>query len=154
MWQRIQTVFLAIAVISLVACIFLPIWGFNASDGTIHELYPLHYSTIQNGARTTNYFPYCITAVLAIASATLAIVSIRRYDNRLLQMKIGALNSFLMAGTIASGIVLSHNLTKITGGGQYGFGLFVPGIAVVCNLIANQFIRRDERLVRDSNRLR
>lgn len=155
MWQRIQTVFLAIVILSLVATIFLPIWGFHAGDGTIHELYPLHYSTtIQNGARATNYFPYCITAVLAIASATLAIVSIRRYDNRLLQMKIGALNSLLIAGAIASGIILANGLMKKAGGGQYGYGLFVPGIAVVFNLLANQFIRRDERLVRDSNRLR
>jgi glucan phosphoethanolaminetransferase (alkaline phosphatase superfamily) len=154
MWQRIQTVFLVIAVVSLIASIFLPIWGYQGNDGVTHELYPLHYSTIQNGARTTNYFPYCITAVLAIASATLATVSIRRYDNRLLQLKIGALNSLLIAGTIASGIILSNVLMKATGGGQYGYGLFIPGIAVVCNLVANQFIRRDEKLVRDSNRLR
>jgi hypothetical protein len=154
MWQRIQTVFLVIVILSLVASIFLPIWGFQASDGTIHELYPLHYSIIQNGVRTTNYFPYCITAVLAIASATLAVVSVRRYNKRMLQMKIGALNSFIIAGTIASGIFLSRGLTNDVGGGQYGYGLFVPGIAVVFNLLANQFIRRDERLVRDSNRLR
>ena len=154
MWQRIQTVFLAIAVASLVASIFLPIWGYLGNDGITHELYPLHYSTIQNGARSANYFPYCITAVLAIASATLAVISIRRYDNRLLQLKIGAVNSLLMAGTIASGIILSNGLMKTVGGGNYGFGLFVPGIAVVCNLVANQFIRRDEKLVRDSNRLR
>jgi hypothetical protein len=154
MWQRIQTVFLVIAVASLAASIFLPIWGYHGAGGVTHELYPLHYSTIQNGARTTNYYPYCITAVLAIASATLAMISIRRYDNRLLQLKIGALNSLLMAGTIASGIILANGLMTETGGGQYGYGLFVPGIAVVCNLVANQFIRRDEKLVRDSNRLR
>jgi hypothetical protein len=154
MWQRIQTVFLIIAVASLIASIFLPIWGNHGSDGVTHELYPLHYSTIQNEVRTTNYFPYCITAVLAIAASTLATISIRRYDNRLLQLRIGALNSLLMAATIASGIILSNGLTKATGGGQYGYGLFIPGIAVVCNLVANQFIRRDEKLVRDSDRLR
>jgi hypothetical protein len=154
MWQRIQTVFLVFVIVSLVGTIFLPIWGFQAGDGTTHVLYPLHYTIIQNGTRTANYFPYCITAVLAIASATLAIISVRRYDNRVLQMKIGALNSFLIAGTIASGIFLSRGLMNDLGGGQYGYGLFVPGVAVVFNLLANQFIRRDERLVRDSNRLR
>lgn len=154
MWQRIQTVFLVIVVISLIASIFLPIWGFNAADGKTHVLYPLHYSVIENGVRTTNYFPYCLTAVFSVVAATLAITSIRRFDNRMLQMKIGAINSLLVAGTVASAIIFSNSLTKTLGGGQYGFGIFVPGIAVICNLLANRFIRRDEKLVRDSDRLR
>src|SRR5690349_9089727 len=99
MWQRIQTVFLVIAVIGLVATIFLPIWGYKESETTTHELYALHYTKIENGQRTTSYLPYCLTAILAIAAATVAVVEIRRYDNRILQMKLGALNSFFMAGT-------------------------------------------------------
>ena len=153
MWQRIQTVFLLIAIVSLLATIFLPIWGYQAGDGTVHELYPLHYSTSLSGVRTTTYFPYCITAILAIASATLALISVRRYDNRMLQMKLGALNSLFITGVIASAIIFS-NMVKGDYAGAYGYGLWVPAIAVVCNLVANQFIRRDEKLVRDSNRLR
>lgn len=154
MWQRIQTVFLAIAVVSLIASIFLPVWGFQADDGTRYELYPLHYTITVNGVRTTQYFPYCLTAILAIASATLALIEIRRFDNRMLQMKLGVLNSFFMAGTIAAGVLFSNGFTQAHPNGSYGYGLWVPGIAVLCNFLANRFIRRDEKLVRDSNRLR
>ena len=35
-----------------------------------------------------------------------------------------------------------------------GLGLWLPGAAVICNLLANRFIRKDERLVRDADRLR
>lgn len=154
MWQRIQTVFLAVAILSLVSSIFLPIWGFQENETTKHQLYALHYSKIENGTPTATYVPYCLTAILAIASATIAMISIRRYDNRMLQMKLGALNSLLMAGTIASAVYFASSLLKAHQGGQFGFGLWVPGIAVVCNLLANQFIRRDEKLVRDSDRLR
>jgi hypothetical protein len=154
MWQRIQTLFLAVAIISLVASIFLPIWGFQTADGTTHELYALHYTVIKGDTRTTSYMPYCLTAMLILAAATIAVIEIRRFDNRLLQMKLGALNSFFMAGAIAAAVIFANNMVKTHGGGQYGLGLWIPGIAVICNLLANQFIRRDEKLVRDSDRLR
>jgi Na+-transporting NADH:ubiquinone oxidoreductase subunit NqrE len=154
MWQRIQTLFLVIAIISLVGTIFLPIWVYQDASGQAHELYPLHYTIKQNEVRTTQYFPYAITAVLAFAAATLAFIEVRRFKNRVLQMKLGALNSLFMAGTIAAGVIFSNQLVKTFQGGHYGLGLWLPGIAVVCNLLANRFIRRDERLVRDSDRLR
>jgi hypothetical protein len=154
MWQRIQTLFLVIVIISLIASIFLPIWGFQESAGKIHELYPLHYTVIENGVRTTQYYPYCLTAVLAIAAATLAFISVRKYKDRVLQMKLGALNSLVLAGTILSAILFANQFLKVYQAGQYGFGLWIPGIAVIFNLIANRFIRRDEKLVRDSDRLR
>ena len=154
MWQRIQTVFLIIAIGSLLTTIFLPIWVLQETSGKAHALYALHYSTLENGVKTTIYFPYSITAILALAAATLAFVEVGKYKDRLLQMKIGALNSLFMAGTIGSAVFFANQMLKTFNGGHYGWGLWVPGLAVLCNLIANRLIRRDERLVRDSERLR
>jgi hypothetical protein len=155
MWQRIQTVFLVISVMSLIAAIVFPIWVQEAI-GQTHKLFALHYSiTGQSGEMiTTQYLPYCITAVLAVASITISLIEIGKYRNRLLQMKLGALNSLFLAGTIASAFIFSNQLAKEFDGGRLGLGLWLPGIAVLCNLLANRFIRRDEKLVRDSNRLR
>jgi hypothetical protein len=154
MWQRIQTVFLVIAIISLIVSIFLPIWVYQAPIGQSHQLFPLHYSVIENGQRDTQYFPYSLTAILAIASITIAIIEIGKYKDRVLQMKLGALNSLFMAGTIGCAVIFSNQMIKTFQSGNYGLGLWLPGVAVICNLIANRFIRRDERIVRDSNRLR
>lgn len=154
MWQRIQTVFLLIVISSLIAMLFLPIWGFRDGSGKIHELYPLHYTVTENGVRTVQYFPYFLTAILAISAATIALISVRKYKDRVLQMKLGALNSFFLVGTILSAILFANQFIKAFQGGKYGIGLWIPGIAVVCNLLANIFIRRDERLVRNSERLR
>jgi hypothetical protein len=156
MWQRIQSVFLVIAILSLIATLFFPIWV-HETIGQSHKLFPLHYSiTGQSGEMiTTDYYPYCITAILAIAAITLAIIEMGKYRHRVLQMKLGALNSLFLAGTIAAAFIFSNQLAKeFDGGGQFGLGLWLPGVAVLCNLLANRFIRRDERLVRDSNRLR
>lgn len=154
MWQRIQTVFLAIAILSLVSSIFLPIWVHQEASGKTHVLYALHYSTTENGIQSATYFPYSVTAMLAIAAATLAFVEIGKYKDRLLQMKLGALNSLFMAGTIGAAVLFANQMFETFKGGSYGLGLWVPGVAVICNLVANRFIRRDEKLVRDSERLR
>ncbi len=155
MWQRIQTVFLLIAIISLIAAIFFPIWVHQDTIDQTHKLFAFHYSiTGQSGEMITQYFPYSLTAILAIASITISFIEIRKFKDRVLQMKLGALNSLFLAGAIASAFIFSNQLSKEFEGGQFGLGLWLPGIAVVCNLLANRFIRRDERLVRDSNRLR
>jgi hypothetical protein len=154
MWQRIQTVFLIIAIISLIGSIFFPIWVFHESSGQTHSLYALHYTVTEGTEATTKYFPFSVTAILAIAAITIAIIEIRKFKKRVVQMKLGALNSLFMAGSIASAVIFSNQLIKSFQGGNYGLGLWLPGVAVICNLLANQFIRRDEKIVRDSDRLR
>jgi ABC-type Na+ efflux pump permease subunit len=154
MWQRIQTVFLSIVILSLVAAIFLPIWVYQDAAGKAHALYALHYSTMENGVTTTLYFPYAITAILMAASATLAFIEIRTFKNRIAQIKMGALNALLIAGSMCSAVYFATEMIKTYKGGSYGLGLWMPAVAVVCNWLAIRFIKKDEKLVRDSSRLR
>lgn len=159
MWQRIQTVFLLIVIISLAAALFFPIWVFHdQASQVVHQLFPLHYSTSETGANSdlqaSNFFPYSLTGILAIAAITVSLIEIRKFKDRVLQMKLGALNSLFMAGTILCAVLFSNQFMKAHQGGGYGLGLWLPGIAVVFNLLANRFIRRDEKIVRDSTRLR
>jgi hypothetical protein len=54
-----------------------------------------------------------------------------------------------------SAIWFSSDLTELHPAGfRYGPGLYMIFAAVICNWLAVRFIRRDERLVRDSERLR
>jgi hypothetical protein len=154
MWQRIQTVFLVIAVISLIATIFLPIWVYQDGSGKSYELYALHYSITENGVKTTKYFPYSLTAILLVASATVAFIEIGKFRDRIVQIKLGALNSVFMAGGLGASVYFASSMVKTFQGGLYGLGLWLPAVAVVCNWLAMRFIRRDEKLVRDSDRLR
>ena len=153
MWQRIQTLFLVLVVVSMVLSMFLPIW--NITDGTKEmQLDPLHFTIVENGARVTSYFPYCMTAILMTAAATLAILEIRRFDNRITQIKIGTLNSLVLAGVMICVVVFYNNVTKEYGYGRYGLSLWIPFIGVASNWLAMRFIRKDEKLVRDSDRIR
>jgi hypothetical protein len=154
MWQRKQTIFLALTSLCMVLMIFFPVWV--AADGNlIRMLYPLHYTIRGSEADTTIYYPYASCAILAIAAATVAIIEIGKFENRLLQLKLGALNSVLMAGALGTAVYFATRLIKSNQlAGGYDLGLYLPAIAMVSNMIANRFIRKDEKLVRDSERIR
>jgi len=154
MWQRIQTVFLVIAILSLIASILQPIWLYTDVMGKDHELFAFHFTIIEKGVRTTVYFPYTFTAILAIAAITVAVIEIRKFNDRMLQMKLGALNSLFMAGTLGAAVLFANSMHKNFHAGQFGLGLWLPAVAVACNWLAMRFIKRDEKIVRDSQRLR
>jgi hypothetical protein len=155
MWQRIQTVFLALVVVVMLASMFLPLWKYVDGGGIRYELYPLHYSIIEGDQRSTAYFPYSVTAVLMIAAATIAIQTIRRYDNRLTQMKLAAFNTLLLMAVMGAVVYFSMRLNdefKYIGMSRGALWTIFAGVAF--NWLAMRFIRRDERIVKDSERLR
>lgn len=149
MWQRIQTVFLAAAIIVLLVSLVQPIWSIrtDVNETVLTPFYLLRDTSYQ-------YFPFTLTAILSVASITLSATSIMRYRNRILQIKLGALNSLVLVGVVGSSVYFATQLISEFHGGGYGLGMYLPLIAVLCNLAANFFIRKDERLVRSSERLR
>ena len=94
---------------------------------------------------------------LAAASAALAIFEIFQYRNRFLQLKLGTLNMLLICGVIGAGFFYSTQgemLLNVKLRGAYQAGFYLPTFALLLNLLANRFIRSDERLVRSMDRLR
>jgi Domain of unknown function (DUF4293) len=154
MWQRIQSVFLGVTILSLISGLFFPVIG--VEEGTVYRLYPIYFMIKINGQITTSqYIPFSLTAILMVASLVIAIQEIRRFDDRLLQIKLGTLNSLLLAAVMVCNVIFSNQLIKnYPLPWKYDFSLYSSFVAVVCNWIAIRFIRRDEKLVRDSNRLR
>jgi hypothetical protein len=158
MWQRKQTIFLGITVLCLILMNFFPIW--IASDAETEKILTsfsyTELSKSNNGeVVSATFYPYLISAILAIAAATIAVIEIGKFTNRMLQLKLAALNSLFMAGSIGSAVYFATTLIKSNQlAGTYGAGLYLPAAAMVSNMIANRFIRRDEKLVRDSDRIR
>ncbi|MBX2965151.1 MAG: DUF4293 domain-containing protein [Cyclobacteriaceae bacterium] len=149
MWQRIQTVFLVITIVSLLVSLIQPIWQAQAGETTL-VLTPFYL--LEN--TTYSYLPYSLTAILAIAAITIAIFEIKRFDNRPLQIKLGALNSLILAGFMVSAVLFTNSLMKQHQGATGKVWLILAGAAVISNWLAIRFIRRDERIVRESDRLR
>lgn len=155
MWQRIQSVFLGVVILSLIIGLLMPVWV-SAGEGVEYRLYPIYFMVKQNGQITTSqYFPFCITAMLMVAAVTIAITEFRRYDNRLLQVKLGTLNSLILAGVMICDVLFSNQMIKAYPiPWKFDFSLYLTFVAVACNWLAIRFIRKDEKMVRDSDRLR
>lgn len=149
MWQRIQTVFLGIAAIALIAALVMPLWEARAGEEII-VLTPFYL--LKSG--TYSYYPYALTAVFTVASLTLVLLTIKRYDNRIVQMKLGLFNTLILTGIMICIVWFVLSLNKQYPIARNGYGMFFIFGAVICNWLAVRFIRRDEKLVKDSERLR
>ncbi len=148
MWQRIQTIFLSLIAIFMISMIFLPLWIGISGENAI----TLTAMKLSIGEKEI-FFPYSIVATLAFAAATLAVIEITKFKNRLTQIKLGALNSLVMAASMVVPFLFVREL-ETEYQGAFATGLFMPALSLIFNSIANRFIRRDERLVKESDRLR
>jgi hypothetical protein len=158
MLQRIQTLLLAIVTIAMLAVTALPIW--EKSSASLNQKVTLTSFALENckGTICISSNTTIIIAILAVISAVIAAFSITQYKKRMLQMTLGLVNSILIA------IVLGYTFYQVfkvgipmfepENQGSYGAGFIAAVIAMLCNMIANRFIRRDEMLVKSADRMR
>ncbi len=159
MIQRVQSLFLLGVAFSLAASLFFPIWekqDTNNGSGVILEAFYAETHSVGQPV-TREYFPTAILAIVALVAISLAVIEIFQFRNRLNQIKLGAVNSLVMAGFLGIAIYFTFRLEEmvpVPGEGTYEFGLYLPAIALICNLLANRYIRKDDSLVRSVDRIR
>lgn len=167
MIQRIQSVFLLILVIAMVSVLFLPLWH-KTNPKTGDEVVLTSFSlAAQPGAVTGGTAAVAATAIsentiaiagLAIIIALVALYEIFQYKNRFTQIKLGMLNSLLLAALLGTIFYYSSyvgdELVKTDTPGDYQAGFYLPVLGLIVNSLANRFIKRDEDLVRSVDRLR
>lgn len=163
MIQRIQSVFLFFVAASLVTLVFFPLWNkVDVEKSEVITLTALEMTytkmDIDTGEEqviaTKQTFHI---AALALVAAGIALFSIFKFNNRLMQIKLGALNSLVMAIALGISVYLIFQGEKqILPGeqGNYLFGFYMFVSAMMFNALANRFIRKDENLVRSADRLR
>lgn len=159
MIQRVQSLFLLGVAVCLIAMLFFPIWqkiDVESQRGTTLKAYATEsYSGTEE--TTLKYFPAATLGILAIVGSLIAIFEMFQYRSRLSQIKLGALNSLVMAGVLGLSVYFTFRLEQSLASqdqGHYELGMYLPAIALICNLLANRFIRRDENLVRSVDRIR
>ncbi|MEJ7662029.1 MAG: DUF4293 family protein [Hymenobacter sp.] len=92
-----------------------------------------------------------VVAVLALAAAALAVFEIFQFRNRCTQLKLGAANILLIIATFGAAFYFSNQGEVFLNPkleGQFGLAFYLPTLALLLNLLATRFIRRDEQLVR------
>ncbi len=154
MIQRIQTVFLFLAIIALVLFNIFPYWQVAAGEeGARMQLMSYGFATTVQGETTVDYGLYALVAGLSGVAIIIALVEIFTYKNRLTQMKLAIANSFLMTATL---VLMTYFVVGLQEEyqGDFGLGIFVFALAMLLNILARRFIQKDEKLVRSVDRLR
>ncbi|GAA4008798.1 hypothetical protein GCM10022408_21160 [Hymenobacter fastidiosus] len=158
MIQRIQSVFLLLLALAMLSVLFLPLWSKLdplSNQELVLTATKLTYAHSDAGMSVPT--PTYLIAVLAIASAAVALFEISQFRNRFMQLKLGILNFLLIVATIGATFYFSgvgEKLLNVKIPGTFEAGFYLPTVALLLNLLANRFIRRDEQLVRSIDRLR
>lgn len=163
MLQRVQSIFMFIAAIAIIAMTFFPLWvKSDIETGEIVTMTAFEVKFEQENRETKertllgsqNIIYISIGAFLA---GGVMLFSISRFKSRMTQVKLNALFSLLCA-LILVGMVL--NMTKANElihpefSGQSKLGFYLPIVAMFNNFLANRFIRKDEALVKSADRIR
>lgn len=167
MLQRVQSLFLLGVAISMILILFFPIWEEESetqNQETTLDAYALTLISTEGTDPQVNQEESgqvqeeenaIVIAILAVVAAITAFYEIFKYKTRLTQMKLGALNNLLILGVLGASWYYSFQGEEyLPGQGSYEIGFFLPAIAILFNILANRYIRRDEKLVRSVDRLR
>ncbi len=162
MIQRIQSVFLLLVAVTMVAMLFFPMWQKVDTEQkekiTITPLTIVHDKENASGeVEVVSEKPIYPIAVLAVVAAAIALFSVFKYENRLTQMKLGALNSLVIGGSLGFAVYYifdAEKLLPMAAPAAYLPGFYFTAAALFFNALANRFIRKDEKLVRSADRIR
>jgi glucan phosphoethanolaminetransferase (alkaline phosphatase superfamily) len=158
MLQRIQTIFLALTIIGMGVFVSFPVWTKIAAGGDQQaSLTALELKHQLNAVQSNiDSVPYLL--ILAIVIAGVAAFSILKFRNRILQSALCAVNSILMSTLLGLVIYLTfYKAAKLFDPqtpGDYTIGFYGLVASMLANVMANRYIRKDEKTVQQSNRLR
>lgn len=152
MWQRAQTIYLALVIICMSLTLALPFAEFPIQSGNV--TFNLFGLTPESDAASV-WFPYYIVIALIIG---LALFGITQFKNRKRQLNLGKINYLLILGMVVMLFVDTSRLAGDLGLSEdnikYQFGLYLPVMAFAFTFLANRSIKKDEELVKSVERLR
>lgn len=137
MWQRIQTLYLSIATV-LVVALFFSVKAFTLGPGGAHA----------EELKYVGFIPYL---VLLLIITILQLIAIGSFSVRVLQMRTALLSALLMIGLQAWIAVDYFTADEIW---MFRWTAIFPVVAAILNIIAARFILRDQLLVESVTHLR
>lgn len=153
MWQRIQSVYLFLALIATTTCLSLPLCVFEpVGMGGSTVMYNL-WKITPEGTADFSVWPLF---VLLLITCPICLVTIFLFKNRKLQAKLCVVNIILNILWLAYGafIIFGEKANPECGGIKLAFGACLPIVAIILYALARHSINKDEKLVRSMDRIR
>lgn len=143
MIQRIQSVFLLLATGMMGLAAFFPFAENKPAGDMVFA---------KDG--TFNINDSIIFQIAIPLVAALILVSIFLFRNRMLQLRLTRITAGLATGIMAGIVYYSFLAEQELPTPSLGLGFFAPLVAIILVILAGSSIKKDEKLVRDSDRLR
>jgi hypothetical protein len=150
MIQRKQTLFLLAVLILSILLFFLPFLNISLSNNT--GAYELSFmggcgTSISN---SNTIYPSILNTCIVV----LSVITIFLYKRRTIQFKLS--NILVLLNVFITGLffLLSYIKEGVIGEIQYTFVTFMPILSATFAFLAAHYIKKDEQLVRNSDRIR
>ena len=154
MIQRIQSLYLLLVTALMALTLLLPIASFTGSNDEVYTL--TAFALTGGGASQSSIW---LGVILAIA-AVVPFITIFLFKNRLLQLRLCAVEIILLLGAVAFIAIYfwlsgSNALEDIgVAHRQFGWAAIMPIPSIIIMLLAARAIFKDEALVRSLDRIR
>jgi len=145
MIQRIQSIFLLVAVLLCLVLMYVPIYDFI----------PVNAASSPAGNHHFEIFNSAILALINGGVGVLSLLAIFMFKNRNLQIRVTNLALLIDCALIGLLFFTADSMsTTFQSTVHYLYGSYLPIVTAICLFIAIRFIKRDEALVRSADRLR
>lgn len=152
MIQRVQTIYLFIALILMVLMYFFPFAKIINVQGIV---YTFEFDGVKKAADNAYILKTLPTVILLSAICLINFIDIFLYKRRILQMRLCIFSMLLMLGLFGLNYYfLSAAESGIHGTIVYKYPFIFPIIAAILNYLAFRGIRKDELLVKAYERIR
>ncbi len=141
MIQRVQTIWLIIAAIAVFLTLKFSFYSGTLSNGTL-----VSQNSFHSLIATDNF----ILMVLTCALGSALIINIFLFKHRMLQFRI-CIIAILLEMLI---LFLYYRQTKFYSNGNVDIWAIFHLVTIICLILAARGIYKDEKLIKDSNRLR
>lgn len=158
MIQRLQSIFLFLVAVAMGLTLGLDLWVQEVADsGEIWKLNALFMNQLDASGEVLQSSSNWYIAALASFVGLMAIISIFQYRNLGRQMMLNMVNSLLMVALVAIVFLTTSGVNSeisAADNGTYEIGFWAILAAMVCNMLANRFIRKDVALLKSVDRIR
>lgn len=156
MIQRVQSLFLAAAALLMVLVFAWPLASYYSETiAIVMNVYQVKTLAAQQGGITVNPVLTGFLSVLAVVCTGVSVFTVFQYKNRAFQIKLVRIGLIVNIIFIVIVFALTDFIRKNVGiTPEYGTAIFFPVAALLFQLLAMRFIKKDEETVRSADRLR
>ena len=154
MIQRVQSIYLFLVFVVAVVLMFFPLASFSAGEH-IFNMNIMGFDGAEDlGIELPNIM---IIGILTALLGAMSLFTIFQFKNRKLQMKLNMVNMLINFGLLAAIFFYSDMIAAmdaVSSEFRYDIAAYFPIASVLLLILSNRNIRADEKLIRQSERLR